>query len=152
MRIPHSAFLSIGTMLVFICMVGSRPMAQDPWYEQSVQRDMTGDGEPETLVLRADGPAADRLTVTFTIQGSTGRLYRTQWKSQFYFVYTPPSLDKTEPDAVERYVRKFFTGFFDDLMNVPPGKKFVFQLVAASVVYFGGFRIFFRVCDGLSPI
>ena len=113
MRIPHSAFLSIGTMLVFICMVGSRPMAQDPWYEQSVQRDMTGDGEPETLVLRADGPAADRLTVTFTIQGSTGRLYRTQWKSQFYFVYTPPSLDKTEPDAVERYVRKFFTGFFD---------------------------------------
>jgi UDP-N-acetylmuramyl pentapeptide phosphotransferase/UDP-N-acetylglucosamine-1-phosphate transferase len=35
----------------------------------------------------------------------------------------------------------FFTGFFDDLMNVPPGKKFFFQLIASCVVYFGGFRI-----------
>lgn len=36
----------------------------------------------------------------------------------------------------------FFTGFFDDLMNVPAGKKFAFQLIAACVIYFGGFRIF----------
>ncbi len=36
----------------------------------------------------------------------------------------------------------FFTGFFDDLMTVNAGKKFLFQLIAATIIYYGGFRIF----------
>jgi len=36
----------------------------------------------------------------------------------------------------------FFTGFFDDLMNIPASKKLMFQIIAATVVYFAGFRIF----------
>lgn len=35
----------------------------------------------------------------------------------------------------------FFTGFFDDLMDVPPMKKMVFQAISTCVIYYGGFRI-----------
>jgi UDP-GlcNAc:undecaprenyl-phosphate/decaprenyl-phosphate GlcNAc-1-phosphate transferase len=35
----------------------------------------------------------------------------------------------------------FFTGFFDDLMDIPPTKKMLFQVISAGVIYYGGFRI-----------
>jgi UDP-N-acetylmuramyl pentapeptide phosphotransferase/UDP-N-acetylglucosamine-1-phosphate transferase len=35
----------------------------------------------------------------------------------------------------------FFTGFFDDLMDVPPVKKLILQVISTCVVYYGGFRI-----------
>ncbi len=35
----------------------------------------------------------------------------------------------------------FFTGFFDDLMNIPAAKKMLFQLAAGAIIYFGGFRL-----------
>jgi UDP-GlcNAc:undecaprenyl-phosphate/decaprenyl-phosphate GlcNAc-1-phosphate transferase len=35
----------------------------------------------------------------------------------------------------------FFTGFFDDLMDVPPLKKLLFQAVCAVIVNYGGYSI-----------
>lgn len=35
----------------------------------------------------------------------------------------------------------FFTGFFDDFMDVPPMKKMLLQAISTCVIYFGGFRI-----------
>jgi UDP-N-acetylmuramyl pentapeptide phosphotransferase/UDP-N-acetylglucosamine-1-phosphate transferase len=35
----------------------------------------------------------------------------------------------------------FFTGFFDDLLDLPASKKLIFQLVAAFLISFGGTRI-----------
>lgn len=35
----------------------------------------------------------------------------------------------------------FFTGFFDDLMDVPPFKKMIFQAISTCIIYYGGFRI-----------
>ena len=51
----------------------------------------------------------------------------------------------SEPDKI-RYLFGaslilFFTGFFDDLMDVPPMKKLVLQAVSTLVIYFGGFKI-----------
>ncbi len=34
-----------------------------------------------------------------------------------------------------------FLGIWDDLKSLPPGKKFIAQVIAASIVYFAGFRI-----------
>lgn len=50
-----------------------------------------------------------------------------------------------EPDKI-RYLFGaalilFFTGFFDDLMDVPPLKKMIFQAVSTCVIYFGGFKV-----------
>jgi len=41
----------------------------------------------------------------------------------------------------------FFTGFFDDLVDIPASKKLLFQTISASIIYFGGFRI--TSLDGL---
>lgn len=35
----------------------------------------------------------------------------------------------------------FFTGFFDDLIELPPSKKLIFQFIAASMLIAAGFRI-----------
>lgn len=35
----------------------------------------------------------------------------------------------------------FFTGFFDDLMDIPPSKKMLFQIISTAIIYYGGFRI-----------
>jgi UDP-GlcNAc:undecaprenyl-phosphate/decaprenyl-phosphate GlcNAc-1-phosphate transferase len=35
----------------------------------------------------------------------------------------------------------FFTGFFDDLINVKPFKKLIFQAVSAKVIYYGGISV-----------
>jgi hypothetical protein len=41
-----------------------------------VERDLTGDGEPETLRVVGVGPAIDNLTVTFTIESAGRVTYR----------------------------------------------------------------------------
>ncbi|MBL0340757.1 MAG: undecaprenyl/decaprenyl-phosphate alpha-N-acetylglucosaminyl 1-phosphate transferase [Bacteroidetes bacterium] len=53
--------------------------------------------------------------------------------------------DLQEPDKI-RYLFGavlilFFTGFFDDLMNVPPIKKLALQCISACAIYFGGFKL-----------
>ena len=35
----------------------------------------------------------------------------------------------------------FFTGFFDDLMDIPAVKKLLLQVISGSVIYYAGFRI-----------
>ena len=35
----------------------------------------------------------------------------------------------------------FFTGFFDDLINVPPFKKLILQSASAIIAFYGGFRL-----------
>ncbi|MDQ3050874.1 MAG: undecaprenyl/decaprenyl-phosphate alpha-N-acetylglucosaminyl 1-phosphate transferase [Bacteroidota bacterium] len=41
----------------------------------------------------------------------------------------------------------FFTGFFDDLMDIPPSKKMLLQAISTGIIYYGGFRI--TSLDGL---
>ncbi len=41
----------------------------------------------------------------------------------------------------------FFTGFFDDLMDIPPSKKMMLQAISSCIIYYGGFRI--SSLDGL---
>ncbi len=41
----------------------------------------------------------------------------------------------------------FFTGFFDDLMDIPASKKMLWQILSTCVIYYGGFRI--HSFDGL---
>ena len=35
----------------------------------------------------------------------------------------------------------FFTGFFDDLMDIPPTNKLLLQIVSTSIIFYGGFRV-----------
>ena len=41
-----------------------------------VERDLTGDGEPEILRVVGVGPTIDNLDVTFTIESAGGTIYR----------------------------------------------------------------------------
>src|SRR5688572_33147315 len=34
----------------------------------------------------------------------------------------------------------FFTGFFDDLMDIPPSNKLLLQIVSTSIIFYGGFK------------
>ena len=44
----------------------------------SVERDLTGDGKPETLRLVGVGPAIDNLDITFTIESDGKTIYRSK--------------------------------------------------------------------------
>jgi len=46
----------------------------------TVQRDLTGDGVPETLTLTGRGQTIDSLDVTFAITSSGRTLYETRWR------------------------------------------------------------------------
>ncbi len=41
----------------------------------------------------------------------------------------------------------FFTGFFDDLMDIPPSRKMILQAISATIIYYSGFKI--TSLDGL---
>lgn len=47
----------------------------EPFELGAVERDLTGDGTPETLRLTASGPAIDALDVTFTIESAGNVVY-----------------------------------------------------------------------------
>jgi hypothetical protein len=74
-----------------------------PW-RVSRDVDVTGDGRPERIVVSADGPTAEALTVTLAITSPGGeRLYRTRWPAAAYFKYAYPD-DRTE-QGLRRAVR-----------------------------------------------
>lgn len=96
------------TALVLVPLVAP---AQSVWYEKATERDLTGDGRPETLLLRALGSAPDSLIIRFTIEGTGGTLYRAQWLSSWYFFYYPEPLDSIPRETVERTVRRHLEEF-----------------------------------------
>ena len=71
------------------------------WFRsQFAQIDLTGDGRPDTLILRATGKRIDGLVVDLRIRSRGRLLFRDSWSSASYFQYDAP-LDSI-PDATKR--------------------------------------------------
>jgi hypothetical protein len=86
--------------------------------------DLTGDGSPEQIMARADGPAYDSLVVAITIASQRGdTLWHEQWPSLLYFKYDPVAgkADSTVSRIVRDHVERLLVRdrFFMD-GGLPP--------------------------------
>ena len=92
-------------------MTPSGAVADSVWYRALVERDVTGDGVPDTLILQASGKRVDSLQITFDIRSQGRRLYHEHWLSTWYFQYDAPvdSIpESVKRDRVFRHLREFF--------------------------------------------
>jgi hypothetical protein len=90
--------------------------------ERTASRDLTGDGVPERLRVRATGARFDSLLVQLEIfDGRDGaRLYTTRWSTRDYFKYEPAA---GQPDSLairERVVRRNFDRILSDSAFIAP--------------------------------
>lgn len=73
-------------------------------YRRERALDLTGDGQPETVIASAAGPAYDSLDIAITIEGQRGdTLWHEGWPSLLYFKYDP--LEGKADTTVARIVR-----------------------------------------------
>jgi hypothetical protein len=99
-------------LLLFVACVPERPEeAPTPpgpaatealWFERHRTLDFTGDGQPDTVELRATGLAADSLRVVLTFRSGGEVRWREEWGSEYELV-DPPSL--ADSAARAGYVR-----------------------------------------------
>jgi hypothetical protein len=98
-------------------------------FQDSTSRDLTGDGAPERLTLRAVGSRFDSLAVALEIRdGRTGALlHSARWNSRDYFKYARPDR-KPESAAREADVRGYLGevfakgAFVTPRMTLPGGR------------------------------
>jgi hypothetical protein len=79
-----------------------------PWFSAARAVDITGDGEPDTLVLRALGPVADSLAVELIAVIDGGSVGIDRWASSYELIDPPDSVMASE-SARAAYLRSSFT-------------------------------------------
>lgn len=79
--------------------------------DRSVERDLTGDGQPERLRLALSGTEPGDLEVAFTVSSGGRELFSEDWNSRLYFVYAEP-IEDIPPDSVRARVRDRVSEFF----------------------------------------
>jgi hypothetical protein len=110
--------------------VGATPQAAPPaapvttapnTIERTASHDLTGDGAPERLVLRATGPRADSLAVVLEIRdGRNGALlHRARWSSREYFKYLP-AVARSDSAARDELVQRRLDRILADSAFVAP--------------------------------
>jgi len=75
-----------------------------PWFQQVREIDLTGDGKPDTVVIRAEGRSSDSLRVTLTFIVDGKERWRERWSSD-YMLIDPPSFPDGETSR-DTYVRE----------------------------------------------
>jgi hypothetical protein len=75
-----------------------------PWFREEREIDLTGDGRPDTIIVRADGPSSDRLLVTLSFRVDGAERWREQWHSD-YMLIDPPEFPEGEPGRAA-YIRR----------------------------------------------
>lgn len=81
-------------------------------YQREHQVDLTGDGNPEILVLTATGPTPEGLVIDFTIRSGDSVLFSASWDGAGYFAYDLPSDSATQEERFTRIVTRL-DEFFD---------------------------------------
>ena len=66
--------------------------------------DLTGDGRPDTVVIRADGRSSDSLLITLTFVVDGSERWRERWNSD-YMLIDPPTFPDGEASRAA-YVRQ----------------------------------------------
>jgi len=75
-----------------------------PWFREEREIDLTGDGRPDTVVIRADGPSSDRLAVTLSFMVDGAERWRERWHSD-YMLIDPPEFPEGEASRAA-YIRR----------------------------------------------
>ncbi|MGE5926497.1 MAG: hypothetical protein ACM357_04020 [Gemmatimonadota bacterium] len=81
------------------------PAADVVWFGRERTLDFTGDGQADTVELRATGRDPDSLRVALTFRADGEVRWREEWSSEYELVDPPPLADSA---ARARYVRSRF--------------------------------------------
>jgi hypothetical protein len=95
------------------------PIAEELTFSDERRVDLTGDGQPERIVVHASGPAHDSLHVRLDVLNEQDSvLFREAWSSRDYFLYDP--LAELPDTTVQRMVRGYLTELLRDTAFAPP--------------------------------
>lgn len=86
----------------------------------SVERDLTGDGKPETLRLVGVGPAIDDLDITFTIESEGRTIYRSKMMPLTRSVGFDAGRRTLSLEQFRARLEEFPRGFFGKEKFLPP--------------------------------
>lgn len=75
----------IVTTLLTTSFFAAAQLPDSLWFDQAIQRDMTGDGIPEVLQLTARGTRIDSLNVRFEIASRDRVLFEAEWNTRGHF-------------------------------------------------------------------
>lgn len=102
--------MRLPSLLAGLALIGCAEKVPDtvPWFSAAREVDLTGDGKPDTLVLRALGPAADSLAVALIAVIDGDSIAIDQWASSYELVDPPDSVVASET-ARAAYLRSAFT-------------------------------------------
>ena len=110
----------IGTLLMMALLAASGP--RDTTVQLGiVERDLTGDGVPETLSLTGRGHTIDSLEVTFTIVSSGRTIYERRW-SVTRVVGFDAGRRILSPEEHRARLAEFGRWFFADTKFMSPGE------------------------------
>jgi hypothetical protein len=96
------------------------PAGEAPWFLGKRALDLTSDGQLDTVILRADGPASNKLSIVLTLVVAGQERWRESYPSD-YELTDPPSFptdaarDKYVRAALLRTLAKVAVGPFDSL-------------------------------------
>lgn len=82
------------------------------WFAQTYSVDVTADGVPDSLLLRAFGARIDSLCVEFSVVVDDTVRFRDFWLTDWYFIYDGPVGDLDSATVWDR-VQDQLTSFFD---------------------------------------
>jgi hypothetical protein len=74
------------------------------WYEKSRALDATGDGQPDTLRLRAAGRHGDSLEIALTVVSAGREVLRVEWGSD-YMLIDPPFERPATQAVIDSFIR-----------------------------------------------
>ena len=131
----------------------SESSVQSGAIERSVSRDLTGDGTPERLVLRATGPRFDSLAIALDIRDgrSSALLHSARWSSRDYFKYetTGDRSDSARAAVVRRNLDHVFaaSAFVAPKTTFPGGRT---ETVDTAVVRYHLLELDWRRAHGVA--
>ena len=78
---------TVTAAIVLLCLPAMPVAAQHaPWFERSRVLDLTGDGVPDTLRVRAKGTSWEDISATLTIRSAGQLLYEHAWDGRNHFM------------------------------------------------------------------
>lgn len=96
----------------------SLPVRKDgSWYQRTATRDLTGDGQPDRLVLTARGHRADSLAVALILLVDGREVWREEWESDYELVDVDPV--ERSPARINQYVRRRLDRAFNSVRREP---------------------------------
>src|SRR5690349_12153997 len=92
--------------------------AQPLWFRRVMMRDVTGDGQPDSLILSAFGTHSDSLKIAFTIVSKGSEVFRESWHSDDELV-DPPFPPHPPVGVVDSFMRATLDSFFSHTEIAP---------------------------------